>query len=263
LTSEIEHDFFNYLIRDPVAHFYALMDLRFLRDKSRFWVAGKPDICGYLLEFDKRILVLRGASSYARQLLEKSRLSNPHINTEPEHLPAIRDLYRICGRPVPFIAMRTDKNRFSPRFTHDTTELNRKNLSFLEDLHPGVCGQLQFVAEKVPDFVVYTAFVDGAPVSFAAGCIVEGVSGVLGLSTSTDFRRKGFAISVCSALVQRLLSASREALLFVKGDNTPAIRLYESLGFDRTRHIFLKLNTKKEVSPGCPSSGGRPYEAMG
>lgn len=52
-----EKQFFDFLDKERILHIFTIYDLKFMREKTRVWVAFKDgEICGYLFEFDKRIV---------------------------------------------------------------------------------------------------------------------------------------------------------------------------------------------------------------
>jgi len=80
--------------------------------------------------------------------------------------------------------------------------------------------------------LIYLGTIHGHPVAKAGtnarGFAVDQIGGVF---TEAARRRRGYGGAVLSALLRDLFAAGRSATLFVKLDNTMAIRLYEDLGF--------------------------------
>lgn len=93
--------------------------------------------------------------------------------------------------------------------------------------------------------------VDGRLVSTAATSGV-GLSAfqIIGVVTRPEHRRKGYARSVCAALM-RIMSrhGARHAVIFTDVDNAPAQRCYESLGF----RITSDYAVAKLMAPQCRS----------
>ena len=80
--------------------------------------------------------------------------------------------------------------------------------------------------------LIYFGTIHGHPVAKAGtnarGFAVDQIGGVF---TEAARRRRGYGGAVLSALLRDLFAAGKSAALFVKLDNTMAIRLYEDLGF--------------------------------
>ena len=90
--------------------------------------------------------------------------------------------------------------------------------------------------------LVYFGTIHGHPVAKAGtnarGFTVDQIGGVF---TEAGRRRRGYGGAVLGALLRNLFAAGKSAALFVKLDNTMAIRLYEDLGFvarDRYRICY-------------------------
>lgn len=65
-----------------------------------------------------------------------------------------------------------------------------------------------------------------------------GIAVLGGIFTHPDVRRRGYASAITAALVQELFTQGcTDVVLNVTADNTPAIRVYEHLGF-RTHHRY-------------------------
>lgn len=75
---------------------------------------------------------------------------------------------------------------------------------------------------------------DGKIASYALGRVVADEGELLRLGTSPLFRRQGLAEKALAALLDKMREAGAEkCFLEVRSRNTPAIALYEKLGFKR------------------------------
>lgn len=76
------------------------------------------------------------------------------------------------------------------------------------------------------------AMVDKTLVGYIGSQCAAGECDMMNLAVSPDFRGRGIALSLVEALISRLIAQDIEALMLeVRESNTPAIRLYEKLGF--------------------------------
>ncbi len=73
--------------------------------------------------------------------------------------------------------------------------------------------------------------------------------------TDREYRNRGYATACVSALVSDLMATDRMISLFVRTRNTPAIHLYEKLGFKPNRMIaFLTMRKSRSSCHHCSTS---------
>jgi predicted GNAT family acetyltransferase len=100
----------------------------------------------------------------------------------------------------------------------------------------------EYTLDRLSRGLFYGIYEGDELISFAfgtSGAVIEKLSHVGVVYTSPKFRGRGHATSICSALVEKLLSQSEEAMLFVLTDDSPALKVYEKIGFTKTGHKFL------------------------
>ncbi len=252
LDKTVESQLFEFMNQDRISHFYAIYDLRHLRDKTQVWVAfASGTIIGYLMEFDKRILYMRGKAECAVSLLKKSDLPEPLFNIEQRHLSAVKRLFKLKepadkmtkGPITTFLTMKATSKTFTPIIKHDVQELGEKDAQTLGEL-------LSIEPQATLD--LFRGFAFGAYhgknrlASYAASPeMLDDLAIVRGVFTAPEERNKGCSTSVCSALVRRLLQEGREVMLYVSKDNPSAIKVYRKIGFRETGHRQLGFWAKR------------------
>ncbi|MFW6291286.1 MAG: GNAT family N-acetyltransferase [Spirochaetota bacterium] len=91
---------------------------------------------------------------------------------------------------------------------------------------------MQHLKQTLRDQVVLVAELDGTPVgkanTNARGVFFDQIGGVF---TERALRSRGIATALMLRLLERLASESKNASLFVKKDNAPALRMYRNIGF--------------------------------
>jgi len=87
--------------------------------------------------------------------------------------------------------------------------------------------------------------VDDELVSIGSSRLTEwaGLIGVV--ATYEKHRNKGYATSVVSSLVKRILEKLSPAMIFVLADNLPAIRAYTKIGFKPYKTYFFMRGEKR------------------
>jgi GNAT superfamily N-acetyltransferase len=147
------------------------------------------------------------------------------------HLPAVERVYRLGAGP-PMVRMWVDRATFQPEpgvvfrvLPSEIGDLNRLyNLGFTAWLP----------SEAVSNGVYYGIRIGGRLVA-AAGTHVVSLDARLAVvgnvMTHPDFRNRGFAKQVTSAVTQELLRSCDQVVLNVRSDNPPALAAYAALGY--------------------------------
>lgn len=256
LTPAIEGSFLKFLRRDVIANYFALLDLKFYRGQTKFWIALEDaKIEGYLLEYYGKNLCLRGGTRYVAELLRRATLAKSSVNIEPAHLQTIRRFYEPIGsistsrsKIATLLAMKADKKSFWLVIKHDTRKLGAGEFDDYEKIYremvPGPVTR-ERITETLNKRITYGVYERDRLVSFASGSITENVSHIGPVYTPPRSRGRGYSTSACSVLVRELLSQRDMAILFVPEDNIPALRVYEKIGFTKTGHKFLAFWGRK------------------
>ncbi len=253
LNPNIENRLIEFMNQDRLSHFFTIYDLQYMRDKTQIWVAiSNNKIIGYMIEYNKRILHLRGQQRCVIPLLNNSSLTMPQFNIEPKHLSVVRGLFKPIepadrvtdGLVTSFITMKTTPETFTPVIRHKVQELKKRNAGELGELFGAEPKRTQDLLKGV----AFGIFKGSRLVSCAASPdILEDLAIIRGVQTAPDQRNKGYATSACSALVQRLHQMGKEAFLYVSKDNHSAIRVYKKIGFTETRRVFLGFLAKPKA----------------
>jgi len=129
--------------QDRIAHFYAVYDLLHLPEKARTWIAlsGKR-IVGYLIEFDKRILYMRGDVEAVVPLLGNTDLLTPLFNIDAHCLSAVKKLFKVCapadkmtkGETTCFTPMMATMKTYKSIVKHSVQELSKRDVEPLASL---------------------------------------------------------------------------------------------------------------------------------
>ena len=245
LDKRLEKRLLEFMSHDRVSHFYAMYDLQHLRDKTLAWVAlSEDEVVGYLFEYDKRILYMRGARGCEISLLQNSGLTEALFNIETHHLPSVKSLFELVepadkiteGQVTTFVTMKATGQSFKPVIRHEVRELKRDSAPALADL-------LGTTPEQALGFFggsAFGLFKGNKLVSYAASPeTLEDLAIIRGVFTAPCERNKGYSQSVCSALVKRILDEGKDVMLYVSKDNPGAIKVYGKIGFKKTGHLFF------------------------
>lgn len=251
LSDYCESCLLDFMSHDRVSHFYAVYDLRHLRESTLTWVALLDDeVIGYLLEYDKRILYMRGNKDCVVPLLKNSGLTEALLNIEKHQLPPVETLFEPVepadrmteGQITTFVTMKATRQSFRPKIQHRVQELKKENAPELADL-------LDIKPEQASGLFrgfAFGLFMNGKLVSYAASPeILDDLAIIRGVFTAPEERNKGYSKSVCSILVGKLLDEGKDVILYVSKDNPAAIEVYRKIGFKKTGHRFLGFTARR------------------
>jgi len=245
--------FLSFLNKDRILHIFTIYDLKFMREKTRLWVARKDaDISGYLFEFDKRIVHTHGTMESVSKLLDYIDLNEPVLVIEPHHLAVIKKSYEPVeptdptskGKITRYLVMKANAKAFKPLIRHRVKKLERQDLgevleNFGEDWK-------RRIEDAMSRGLAFGAYKDGMLASVATVPeIIDDIAFIRGVYTVPSLRSSGFATSACSALVKDVISLGKDAALWVATDNLPARNIYEKIGFQKTGHILLGFKARR------------------
>jgi GNAT superfamily N-acetyltransferase len=251
LTKRHEKQFLEFLDRDRISHFFTIYDLQYYSGKTRVWLALLTDrIVGYLLEYNRHILCVRGSESCVAPLLRQTALTQAILNIEAYQLRFVERHYEpiepadktTVGKITTFVVMKATRSSFRPVLRNEIRQLKSESAAELADL----LGTEQELASDLLRGFAFGLYESEKLVSYAASPeILEDLAIVRGVFTAPGKRGKGYSKAVCSALVSKLLDEDKEVMLYVSRDNAAALSVYRSLGFRETGHRFLGFTARR------------------
>lgn len=248
-----EKEFLDFLDKDRILHIFTIYDLKYMRNKTQVWIALKnKEICGYIFEFDKRIVHTHGTADSVAELLKCIDLDDPVMVIKPHHLGIVKEFFEPVkptdssskSRITVYLVMKTDAETFRPLIRHRVKKLGRKDFNEVSKY----LGEewKNRVENAIYRGITFGAYKKNALASIATVPeIIDGVALIRGVYTAPSIRGKGLATSVSSALVKELISRSKEVMLWVAKDNLPARKVYEKIGFQHTKHLLLGFKAKR------------------
>lgn len=185
------------------------------------------------------IVFLMGDAGGLRAIFEEALcIEEAFFTCRQEHLGVMKDFYE--WEPVPMWRMVLQSERFQP-VDGDCAPLTCDHAEQLAALY--ACGEGNaFDPVQMPSGAFHGIFEDERLVAVAGTHLVSslyGVAAVGNIFTHPDYRGRGYATAVTSAVVTELqMRGIRDIVLNVDQRNKPAIRIYERLGFERYCPFF-------------------------
>jgi ribosomal protein S18 acetylase RimI-like enzyme len=241
--------FWNYVNRDPLNHFFFIADWTQRREQTKIWLAveGK-EVSGSLLVFRDLIVQLRGSREAVQKLVECVEFDKVDLEAPPdcEDIVCKRFKPRVRQNMVLMRLIRGEEHvqvvetpvRLSVEYAEEVASLLRRcDPRWRDEITSELLRQgwqntywLGIIHEKKLVSVGYTHF----DVDFATNIGV--------VATDEHYRRRGYATSIVSALVQEIFQRSPVALIHVIADNAPAVRAYKNVGF-RPYKTYLSIRS--------------------
>jgi len=251
-----EKRFLNFLKKDKILHIFTIYDLRYMRDKTEVWAAFEnEEICGYLFEFDKRIVHTHGTAKSVTKLLDRIDLDEPVFVIEPRHLAVVKQFFKPIeptdpssrGDITTYLVVKANAKTFKPSIRHRVKRLGTEDLNeVLERIGEEWKEQVKNAIRRGMAFGAYEK--DSLASTATAPEIIDNIALIRGVYTVPSLRGRGLATSASSALVEELISLGKEAVLWVAKANVPARRVYEKIGFKRTEHTLLGFKARRLLS---------------
>ncbi len=149
-----------------------------------------------------------------------------------EHLPAVQRYFHLV-RPQLMLRMSVTRKTFRP-VAGEAVRLRGRDVRRINRLYSREGGATWYSARNVEDGVYYGVMDNGRLVSIAGTHVVspeEGVAVVGNVFTDPRRRGRGLATLATSAVTEALLKDCPLVVLTVEMSNTPAVRVYQSLGY--------------------------------
>lgn len=227
-----------FFARDRLLTAYALADLDAADiERARWWTATRDE------EVVAAALVVEALafkpcfasgdtealSAIFREGIREGRLV---VSTPPAGRLAVEAVYRF-ERVDRMHRMAVDTTTFQPRLAHSVTRLGPDELEDVVDLY-GHASRTYFTPERMAREIYFGIYVGKTLVS-GAGTHVRsqraGLAAVGNVLTRVAYRDRGMATTVTSAVTTAALEQHRDVVLNVRQDNSPAIAVYEHLGY--------------------------------
>jgi RimJ/RimL family protein N-acetyltransferase len=229
------------LANDRAYAAYAIANLEYgLFEHARFWIAEGAGGTGVVMHSDAgmgRAMVAAGDAAALDALLSlhPGPQSTYLATASPGHIEVLERTYTLGGALV-MQRMAASPASFAP-VAGEVRRLHREDARALNMLYSTEGGPTGYTGEHIEQGVYYGAYETGRLVSVAGTHVVApnaGVAVVGNVFTHPDFRGKGLATRVTSAVTGELFERRGCALvaLTVNPANIPAVRAYRRLGYE-------------------------------
>ena len=238
LTEELEPAFWKLVSQDPLDYYFFILDLRRRPEKTRVFLAlEKQKICGLMLIYDDEIAQLRGAPESYPLLLSKLTKAKVQITAPLNSKKILLAKYPAATLQENLMLMRLEKLNKPDKIARGVKNLepdaSEEITSLMQRTNPVWWSGIQSsdVRKSFEDSFWLGIRKAGRLVSVGEARSLEVGGHVVIAATDEGFRNKGYATSIVSVMVERLLKTTKAVLIFVLEANLAAVRAYEKVGF--------------------------------
>jgi ribosomal protein S18 acetylase RimI-like enzyme len=241
LSSEMEPLFWQHVYSDISDYYFFILDVKYDAANSKVTLAldEKGKITGMMLIYHNVMAQLRGSNKAIEMLLTQLDLDKPMITTPIEYAPLrLPSRYVVKEKPRGLAVMRLRWGEKTLRIRHDLVRLSTSDAEDIAALMKA-CNfdwwseiNAQQIAERMKERLWLGVKKERKLVSIGGARIDDWASCIHTVATHKDFRCRGYATSIVSALVEQIMNKSHLALINVETINTPAIRAYTKAGFN-------------------------------
>jgi len=251
LDSGLEDIFWNYVYQDVPHHHFFILDWKFGKDSTKILLALKANrIQGMMLTYRQSIVQLRGSAEAANALLDRMDLEKVEIQALMEHENMVLRRYKPLTRhELILMTLRRGEERLHMK--HPVVELTpadaKEIASLMRQADPEWWGETasQRIVEGMDERLWLGVKVDRKLVSLGGTRFNDWGSNIGVVVTEASHRRRGYATSIVSALVKKILARCPMVFIHVLSDNPPAIHVYKKVGFKPYRTYFFARGEKR------------------
>jgi len=243
----LEPLFWKYVTRDIPDYYFFILRLKRQREFAETWLVLEKDnrIEGLMMVFRNIAVQLRGSVDAAKVLLERLYLDKVDIQSEMEHKETILAKFEHVRKASEIILMTLQKGEENLQIRHVTEVPTPEDAEEIADLmrrgSPDWWGDAtgERVASSMGRQLWLGTRANGRLVSVGAATVDDWAANIAPVATHEDYRNRGYATSIVSALVEQIFQRSNLCLIHVEGDNEPAIRVYTKIGFKPYKRYYL------------------------
>jgi ribosomal protein S18 acetylase RimI-like enzyme len=245
LEDGYEQDFWNRANRDPLDYYFFIFDMKQRHEKTEIFLAleGRK-VEGLMLIYARHVVQLRGTRQAMKALFNRVDLEEVELQAPLDCEDIVLQKYRLWLR-YEIILMRLRQGEENIQIKHTPVKLGGGDVEEVVDLlrkaDPEVWGDLDAEQQKAnwKDAVLVGTKYKDRLVSVGLTRFADFASNIGAIATDERYRNMGFATSVVSSLVQEILKNSPIALIHVREDNSPAVRVYSKVGFKPYKQYLM------------------------
>jgi ribosomal protein S18 acetylase RimI-like enzyme len=250
LTPELEVCFWSLVKADYCDYYFFIYDLLLQKQRTQISLALEGEaVVGVMLIYNGHIVQLRGGHAAVEFMLNNLKQDSVDVQVpvDCEHLllqkyPAFRLLAHVTlmslKKGEEQLITKIEPERLSVKDAPEIAQL-------MHECYPKMWSEISAEAVEalflVKEAVWFGIKFDSRLVSFGYGMLTPKVCHVTWIATNPQYKKRGYATSIVSALVHECLAVADEAVIYVMDDNVVARRIYSNVGFRSYKsYVFVK-----------------------
>lgn len=248
LTPSLEPVFWKHVNQDIPHYFFFAFDWKYNRDTTEILLALDEDrIDGMMLIYRQSIVQLRGSLDAVRALLNKLSLEKVELQAPIEHRREVLKKYK----PIPkqsheMMLMTLQRGGQKLQTKRPLVKLSVSDAqdiaAMMNKADPEFWGTTtsQNIVEGIQKGVSWLGVkIDGELAAIGSARFTDWAGHIGIVATQEAHRNRGYATSIVSELVKRILEKLPLAMIYVLVNNPPAVRAYEKVGFRPYKKYFF------------------------
>jgi ribosomal protein S18 acetylase RimI-like enzyme len=241
-----EKVFLEYTSHDPVDYYFFLVDWNQRREQTKILLAleESDSVQGAALLYADYVVQFRGNRNAVETLLEQVNLDKVEMQVPLDCEDIVLRKYKPRIKQN-IMLMRLNRGEERIQITENPVRLVAENAEEIAALmrrcDPEWWGEItaEQLKQRWESMFWLGIKKEGKIVSVGNTRFVDSASNIGVVATDEQYRNRGYATSIVSALVQEIFKRSPIALIHVIADNTPAVRAYTRVGYKPHRQYLL------------------------
>jgi RimJ/RimL family protein N-acetyltransferase len=250
VDDKLERRFLAYINKDPLNYHFFIHDWFEEREISRFYLAmQKGRIGGLMIVYKGKIAQIKGSAKAVKVLLDMLDPEVTQLSVPYEYRVLLRRRFRPRFRSeMDLLHMTRGQER--PQIVVKPVALTTKDAKAVSELLQRADPRMwkRFSALTVKSSMKTNIWIGikerGKLAAIGNARLTKHNGHIYTIATAHDYRNRGFATSIVSTLVQRMLKGSKDLLIYVFKTNGPANKVYRKVGF-RLYKKMMYLDGKK------------------
>jgi len=237
VNNKLEKRFLEIINKAPLNYHFFLLDWYEERKVSRFYLAmDKGSIRGLMVVYNGRTAQIKGSSKAVDVLIEALDPKIAQISVPYEHKRSLLKRYKPRFQSEMYLLHLT-KGQERSLVEQKPVALTTKDAKAVSKLLLRADPRMwkSFTADTVKRSMSTNIWIGikehGTLAAIGNARSTKRSGHIYTIATAKEYRGRGFATSIVSTLVQRMLKDSKDQLIYVFKSNGPANKVYRKVGF--------------------------------